>query len=470
MTVTSRLAVPLALSSAVLAGWLSAAIGEPFLGGALALVGLTIVLPRPYLPPLLLVTALLLGSRTFAYLYLPLGGLPLFVTEGTLAVTFGLVALRTLKVGRAMHPARLHGGLLACLLILTAIASMRDFSGLNTGRNCVVLLYALFYVAPVAIIRHERSLWWSATVFLGAATFRSLMLFPEIQNPGFLQTLPDWMLVIGLGSGVDIMWSAASGLLLLAILPSLRGRIWVAGSLALLACWWVVGYLEIRSAWTGAAFALTVLALILRRYRLILSGHWHMAIGAALLLASASVVLTLTMPEMIVSRLEEVGTLVGADVDETRYTNIKVRFSLWSDMWDEISAGWVSMAMGVGFGRSFVPSIATSLTSPTHGPLAGSNVYAPHNAQLMVLYRVGFVGMAVYLALLFRVMRDGLRALRTGPIDLRLLQAGLLAAFAYAFFHSLTDVVLESPYRGVIYWTLLGFCQATANLLRSRDG
>jgi len=97
--------------------------------------------------------------------------------------------------------------------------------------------------------------------------------------------------------------------------------------------------------------------------------------------------------------------------------------------------------------------------------LAGGQIWAPHNSQLMVAYRVGVVGFGIYAALVITVSLSVFRSLVSGPLDLRLLVTALLAGLAYALFHSLTDVVLESPYRGVVVWLLLGFCQAGANLL-----
>jgi len=142
---------------------------------------------------------------------------------------------------------------------------------------------------------------------------------------------------------------------------------------------------------------------------------------------------------------------------------------MWEDIWLELSETKWTMLFGVGFGRPFLHRFSEIFISPTHGPLAGGSIFSPHNSQWFLVYRIGFVGFVVYLRLVFCVIRDCRRALCIADRRQRLLLAGLLSSFAYVFVHSLTDVVLENPYRGVIYWSLLGLCQAAAVIIMRND-
>jgi len=224
----------------------------------------------------------------------------------------------------------------------------------------------------------------------------------------------------------------------------------------------------------GLAVAGLYVGWTLWRHRLLRKEHTRLFWGILLLFPLVVLVATELWPGIVPDVWRELASLFrwvwSPEVGKTQ-ANIWVRLSLWEDALRELRASTQELLFGVGFAKEFVPTLADRLTSPTYGPFSGGSIYGMHNSQLNMLYRIGIVGMMLYAGVVWHVLRRGARALdvrRTGATwgdRQRLLHVWIMASFVYMVGHSLADVVMESPYRAVVYWFFLGLCDVSSRQL-----
>ncbi|MCB4755524.1 MAG: hypothetical protein LHV69_00575 [Elusimicrobia bacterium] len=105
--------------------------------------------------------------------------------------------------------------------------------------------------------------------------------------------------------------------------------------------------------------------------------------------------------------------------------------------------------IGVPFGVRFIP-----------GRIIGyHNIdrYDSHNSLIAILYRTGLAGIVLFFWMVGREMVLSFRvAQKTQWREQKEIILGLLCAFSYHVFHSMTDVTLENPFKGGVFWLLLG--------------
>lgn len=123
-------------------------------------------------------------------------------------------------------------------------------------------------------------------------------------------------------------------------------------------------------------------------------------------------------------------------------------------------------ATGLGFGMSLaLPGIPVAIAE---------DVRSPHNCNMTVLGRMGFIGLGLWLLMLFNWFRLMIgchfRALRTKRYVwasfFMVLPAWLLAAWVNGSF----DIYLEGPMGGIWFWTLIGAGAAMRRWFRVAPG
>lgn len=109
------------------------------------------------------------------------------------------------------------------------------------------------------------------------------------------------------------------------------------------------------------------------------------------------------------------------------------------------------IAFGLPFGRPFVPPRVWWLIQDTKR-------YDPHNSYVAIFYRTGALGLLSILWVILGEFRITLRTLNSTGTSLlkKQLLVGLLACLIYHIAHAMTDVTLENPHKGVLFWILLG--------------
>lgn len=109
----------------------------------------------------------------------------------------------------------------------------------------------------------------------------------------------------------------------------------------------------------------------------------------------------------------------------------------------------IRLLWGVPFGEHFLPQRISFMHKVDR--------YDPHNSLIAVWYRLGAVGLAAFLWLLWREMRRAFQAAReTDDARKKEFLLACMTGVAYHLGHSLTDVTLENAFKGGILWLLLG--------------
>lgn len=138
------------------------------------------------------------------------------------------------------------------------------------------------------------------------------------------------------------------------------------------------------------------------------------------------------------------------------YGNITWRLKIWKATWQ---AGKTSLIWGHGFRDVLIydPS-AIGRTSPVRGFAENSGITPPHNEFMTIFYKMGFLGLALFLWINGFVFVQGVKALeRSGHASRRVYLAGALGSLVAWHAMAQSFDVIDSPPTNIFLWVLLGF-------------
>jgi hypothetical protein len=117
---------------------------------------------------------------------------------------------------------------------------------------------------------------------------------------------------------------------------------------------------------------------------------------------------------------------------------------------------------GVPFGQRFTPERISALHQV--------NRYDPHNSLIAIFYRAGLIGFVLFIWIVVSVIRNSLKALKnTSNTENANIMISILTCIVYHIGHSLTDVTLENPFKGIPFWLLLGLAIAMTEIIRNEN-
>ena len=180
-----------------------------------------------------------------------------------------------------------------------------------------------------------------------------------------------------------------------------------------------------RGGWLSFAGALLILALF--RSKLLTT-----------VFACAGVLLYSALPMSITNRL--------ATITSSTDTSNLYRLDTWSSTLELIRAHWET---GVGLGRK-----AFSRVFYTH-MINSNTVPHSHNLYLQTISEFGILGLAVFCWLFIAILRVGLKLSAAAKDWIRSINAGVMAAFAGFFIHSMVDYFLWYYKLGIMLWLLV---------------
>lgn len=94
--------------------------------------------------------------------------------------------------------------------------------------------------------------------------------------------------------------------------------------------------------------------------------------------------------------------------------------------------------------------------------------YDPHNSFIAILYRTGCIGFLMFMLIAIRELKKSYSlAKKTQWTEQKLMLVGCMVCFIYHVGHSVLDVTLENPFKGGIYWLLLGLMMALRHMTPS---
>ena len=454
------------LACSALAVWLGFDIAEgsyrwPALFGSVALAAVCVRLWRLPFDVIVIgwiIIGYIVGNRGFAQL-MPIPEAPLLPAEAALALALGwrfVLSARERALPIKRDP--LNGLVLAWLLVGTArIPFDVPRFGLLAVRDYAMIYYAAFFFIAQHMAREAPA----RRYLIGCVLVASVAVLPIFELatafPGFFLstfTVKGSPLVYFKGD-LAMTFIAVGGVL---IFHTAAGR-WryLAWPLAAAILPYVVSS-DSRAALLGAVLAAMMLALA-RRPRLL---AWQ---GSALLLAGIVVtclaLFNVTWAERkiegVYHRVQSIVDVSGTRAYETEDNSMKGdnnRFRLvW---WRNVAVETLrtNPTFGLGFGHDLAAGFVREYYPESGEEFA---TRSPHNIAVTAFGRLGLVGVLVWAALCFEIVRRTWRAMHASPEPLGwALWSAVLMILVSATF----GVVLEGPMGAVPFWVLLGLAAA----------
>jgi hypothetical protein len=401
------------------------------------------------------------GNRGFAQLQ-PAAQIPLLPAEGVLLVAVPAFALR---IGaRSAAPYRRDALNLAVLawLLCGTIRLPFDLSrfGIIALRDFAMIYYAVFFFLGQAFGSHppsDRALKRSLTIAFVAL----LPVVVGIQYfPAFFYEDLTWRGIPVIYQKSDLIaTSLAAGFFWLWTRRNPRGRhVWpllAAASILLIG-------LMVSPRAAMAATAITTALWVA-------SGRWRIAAALAGIVLGASALtvavwalagrdLRTSPPYSALEHAESIfdpegtGSYLNAESGDPGDNN-RFRWIWWRDVCSETLS--TNPVFGLGFGSDLAARFLADYD------LLGDETFSarsPHSMVVTTFGRMGFVGLAAWLAVSACLARLVWRLFRRATPD----DLGLASILCVIWISACVGVVLESPMGAVIFWTALGLANSRA--------
>jgi hypothetical protein len=449
--------------------------GDYALAVLTALIALWVVIERasPAPPDAWLlgsvVVGYVVGNRGFAQLQ-PSNTLPLLPAEAVLLVTIPALVLR--MAVRAVPTFR-RDALNVCVLAWLLYGTIRlpfDLGrfGVMALRDYAMIYYAAFFYVGQAFGLHRPS----ARALKRCLTLAFTALLPVVISieisPTYLLEHFTWrripviyqksdLIATSLAAGFFWLWTRRR--------PG-GGLLWplLAGTSVLL-----IGLMVSPRAAMAATAATTGLWLLAGRWRIALTLAGIVAGGALVSLAIAGVSgrdlktsAPYSMYEHAVSIFDPqgAGTYVNGESGDPGDNN-RFRWIWWRDVCEETLAE--NPVLGLGFGADLAARFLADYDLLSDETFAARS---PHSIAVTVFGRMGFLGLAVWIAFSASLARVVWRLLRRGDPD----GLGLASVTCVIWISACVGVVLESPMGAVIFWTVVGLANAAASPAAGPEG
>lgn len=402
------------------------------------------------------VALLLTGGRWGSHLHLG----PVYIGDLLLCVAFLHAILSRLLCEK--RPDRVHGpGILVGLLLVVAGFRLLDVQGdaRTAARDAAPFAYAaIAYLSAGAYQRvSDRGRERTVRLIHGGLVLHLAWMVVATLAPEFVATLPEVgnTRIFEIRTDFDV---AVLGVLAgLSILRIRRGRFWLHTSVAIAAL--VTGLAQVNRAGLLSCAACVLVAVMYRAGKNGRLTARAVLLGATAVLAVA-VVLPMSPAGQRLLALNATSTSSSEIVENAQGTK-RARLIAWDRVVTYTLEDPTRSTIGVGFGPDFLQLSNGDL------PIGrGIGVRSPHNYLVTCFARLGFVGLAVVVALLARLLAITVRTVRTGPPDeLTALCVLLVLSLLIA---ALLGVILESPFGAAPFFWAAGILLAGNRSRRSR--
>jgi hypothetical protein len=401
------------------------------------------------------------GNRGFAQLQ-PSRTVPLLPAEAVLLVAVPALIIR-MAVKRAAGFRR--DGLNYALLVWILYGTIRmphDLGrfGIMALRDYAMIYYVAFFFIGQAFGADASS----SRVLKRALTAAFVTLLPVVVSiqlfPTFLIEHFTWhgipviyqksdLIATSLAAGFFWLWTrrnpngkyvwpllAAASLLLIGIMVSPRAAMAATALTTLL--WLIAGRWRIAAAMLGIVLGGAIVALS------------ALALGGRDLRTSAPY----SVYEHAISIFDPEGTgsyINGESGDPG--DNNRFRLIWWRDVCEETLS--TNPLFGLGFGSDLAARFLADYELLSDETFSARS---PHSIIVTTFGRIGFLGLAIWIAISAATARTVWRLFRRGDAD----SLGLASVTCVIWFSACVGVVLESPMGAVIYWTVLGLANSRA--------
>jgi hypothetical protein len=400
------------------------------------------------------------GNRGFAQLQ-PSRQISLLPAEAVLLVAVpALIARMAMKRATGFR----RDGLNCLILIWILYGSARlplDLSrfGIMALRDYAMIYYAAFFYIAQAFGAHAAS----AKVLKRAITTAFVTLLPVVVS---IQLFPDFLIEHFTWRGIPIIFqksdlvamSLAAGFFWFWTRRNPGGRyVWpllAAASLLL------IGVMASPRAAMAAAAITTLIWLLAGRWRIAAAQLAIVVGGSAVALAVLGLAgrdLRTSAPysayEHAISIFDPGGTgsYINAESGDPGSNN-RFRLIWWTDVCDETFH--TNPVFGLGFGSDLTARFLADYDLLSDETFSARS---PHSMIVTTFGRMGFLGLAIWLAVSAAMARVVWRLFRSGDPD----GLGLASAACVIWISACVGVVLESPMGAVIFWTVLGLANSS---------
>lgn len=409
------------------------------------------------IPILFLVIGTFAYGRAFSLLGIPLGNIPLYVTEMMLAGSLALLLLTRKSLKKLWNEWRfpLPRGLMMVLAAYFLMGTLYLLIGvIGNGflalRDIVFCHYMLFLFITLSLLAKPIKikslmpffipgmiiiLWIGLTAFF--IYIPSSYPFKQFVKEGKMFNL-------ALYCGLMVIFG-------LSFFTFLKRKMKpVTGALIYLSLLLII-MTEVRAGWVGLVVALIFLTILLMKEIRILLLILLLMAGSLFIIDHFQLTIDKDKIEVLTA---EVKSMTRRDLPSMPAANIKWRLNIWRQTGEEIKEHPV---FGWGFGIQINYEVWKKELSWLKAMGASTGILPAHNHVLAVTYKMGLVGLLLFLFINIRIFFYGLfyiKKCKTG-FNRRFLiasLAGLVYWHGMAFFFD----VLESPPTGIFLWILLG--------------
>ena len=409
------------------------------------------------IPVLFLILGTFSFGKAFSLLGMPVKGITIYMTEILLAASLGLLILTAKKVWRQwLLP--LPKGLLPAILLYFTLGVIYMLIGFKLNgsaafRDIVFAIYMLFLFITLSLLdqpvktRNLLSFLKPAIILVlltGVIVF--FIYVPESSFRGFVKEIK--MTNFGLYFGIILFFCLS---FFGKVLHEGNKKMKIALGFIMYFSMLFIVMAEVRAAWAGLLVSLIFLGILLKKEIKI--------VALILILVAVSIVIIDyfdlgVQANKLDSLTEQVRSLTRQNVPTMPVANIKWRLGIWKHTIAEIKEyplfGW-------GYGTQIDYEIWGKKLSWLKAISASTGIVPPHNHLLSVTYKMGLVGLALFLFINARIFFYGLVYIKKCKSDFnrRFLIAGLAALLHWHGMALFFDI-LESPPTGIFLWIILG--------------
>lgn len=415
----------------------------------LMLVSLVCITSRSIMPILYI---FLLGmfalNRGFAYIGLPIGSMPIYLTEIVLAI-FLLKNLLLLPIKKKIKKVRTPLDIPFAFYYLVGIALLlKDLPqyGILAVRDFVLVYYSLFFYVITENIRTFEDIQRIIKICLIGGT---LSVVSYLGRPWL------WPLLNQVALSNEIGYATHMSLSILFVI-ALRDYLAKKKIFYFIACIQIVAILKsmVRSTWVALAVSLVFLLIISakKQRKSTLSVVVGIFAGVLILILGYSY---FSNPVIFRELSMEAQSIYDINMSTSSAANTKWRVETTRIGLQRV----LQNPLGDGFGRP----------AAIWETMSGGNIEVDyHNSHLSLLVRTGVLGFLIYLCINALFYYRALQfCVRTDKPLHRAYMTGILAGHMSIAINSMFFMVLQGPYMGIFYWIFMGLGIALINVSES---
>lgn len=385
-------------------------------------------------------------GRAFSILEIEVGEFQIFVTEFIFLAILAIIIFK----GRVENvllrfPRGAKFGLLAYLMLgIFYLIFGLFYNGVIAFRDVILCIYPLFLLTTVIVFNEEKKL---KTIFY--------IIIPAI----VLSLLNGFSIVLGKGDfilcGVKTFnLSLYYGLILifgLCYLSYAKRYRFVLGLLIVLSLSLVV-LLKVRTGWIAMIAGMAFLAIMMKADFIKYLKKYVLLFAFFIFLLIVTV--NVFSPQILSGVNEKWHGLWRWDTSTESSANIVWRFNVWKQIMNKIIE---KPLLGWGFGAQPGYYIPGWLTVKIVGIGPNSGVVPAHNHILAITYKMGLLGLFLFLFINIKIFLYGFSYIKKCKTDFnRRFLIACLGGLVYWHTMALLFDIIESPPTSIFLWILLG--------------